>query len=48
MQVKTMNGSGFIPNAAEEIAPYNSWLTWLKNVAIKIGQYYHLPVNLGN
>ncbi|MHA1340245.1 MAG: hypothetical protein ACTSRZ_08825 [Promethearchaeota archaeon] len=42
-----MSGSCFIPNAAEEIALYNSWVTWLKNVAIKIVQSYHLPVNLG-
>ncbi|MHA1820715.1 MAG: hypothetical protein ACTSU2_00175 [Promethearchaeota archaeon] len=47
MQTKTMNGSGFIPNATKEISPYNSWLIWLKNIAIKILQYYHLPVNLG-
>ncbi|MHA1339465.1 MAG: hypothetical protein ACTSO2_05700 [Promethearchaeota archaeon] len=47
MIVNTMSGSGSIPNAAEEIAPHNSWVTWLKNVAIKIVKSYHLPINLG-
>lgn len=47
MRTKEQSGLGFIPRPAEEIAPYDHWISWLKKIAVKVVQSYHLPVKTG-
>lgn len=41
------SGIGLITRSAEDLAPYNKWITWLKNIAIKVVRSHHLPIITG-
>ena len=48
MQLNTKSGMEVLFRPAEELVPYEYWLTWLKNLAIQCINEAHLPKRIGN
>ena len=47
MSLNINSGSKLILKPAEEIVPYEYWLSYLKNLAVECVLQFHLPVNVG-
>lgn len=47
MPTKANSGTDLLLLAAEELVPYEHWLSWLKNVALECVTQAHLPVKVG-